>query len=260
MPPAALYAEPITVDDISECFFYHVMDVPGGGVVGYNEVKASFDLRGHEAEYLGHVAFDGRRVLEIGPASGFLTFAMESMGAEVVAVELGEDNEWDVVPHAELDLAAIQNGRQDMLRRLRNGFWWAHARTDSRAKVHYGDVYALPGELGRFDVAVLAAVLLHTREPLRIIEGCAGLSDRIVITEMSYPELGSTAVTRFHPQAGSTKWDTWWDFTPEYLVRFLEVLGFRRFAVTHHTQRLVVPGGEHEIRMFTVVADHGSVS
>src|ERR1017187_4959904 len=92
---AELYATPVAGVREEDCYFYHVMEVPDRGVGG-----GQFDLRGHEEAYLGRVELGGRRVLEIGPASGFLTFHMESKGASVVAVELGPDAEWDVVPRA----------------------------------------------------------------------------------------------------------------------------------------------------------------
>ena len=246
-----LYATPIDVDDVELCHFYHVMDVPGHGTVG-----GDWDLRGGERAYLGDIPLAGRRVLEIGPASGFLTFHMESLGAEVVAVELGPDADWDIVPHQDLDLEAIATGRRRIMKRLRNGFWWAHARTGSTARVHYGDVYRLPDELGRFDVAVMAAVLLHTRNPLQIIDGAARVSDRIVITERAFPEIDqSSPLARFYPPRGSTQWDTWWDFSPEFFVRYLEVLGFDDIVLSHHTQRFVQHETEYAIPMFTVVAE-----
>jgi O-methyltransferase len=232
------------------------MEVPGEGLVGGSErfVGGQFDLRGREEEYLGHVPLNGRRVLEIGPASGFLTFHMESKGASVVAVELGPDADWDIVPQASLDLASIRAERREVMAQLRNGFWWAHKRMGSRAKVHYGDVCALPEELGDFDVAIMAAVLRHTRDPLRIVEGCTRHTDSIVITEMHMSEFDGAPLTRFVPSRESEIWDTWWDFSPDFLLRFLEVLGFDRTAVTYHEQRLLAAGVEHSIPFFTLIA------
>jgi O-methyltransferase len=229
------------------------MDVPGHGTVG-----DAWDLRGGEAEYLGDVQLDGRRVLEIGPASGFLTFHMESRGAEVVAIELGPDTDWDIVPHAGLDLDSIRVERRQVMEQLRNGFWFAHERFESNARVHYGSAYELPQELGRFDVAVLGSVLLHTRDPLRILENCARLADRLVITELHVSELAGGPVAQLYPSAESTQWDTWWSFSPDLVVRFLEVLGFGDVTVTYHDQRYVNAGGEMSIPLFTVVAERGA--
>jgi hypothetical protein len=61
------------------------------------EFPAHWDLRGGVDHYLGKVAFAGERVLEIGPASGFLTFEMEKRGAAVVSVEVTAEHGWDFV-------------------------------------------------------------------------------------------------------------------------------------------------------------------
>jgi len=59
--------------------FYHTMDLPTHGTV-----HGQWDLRGREASYLGNIFLQGKRVLEIGTASGHLCTTMERMGAEVV--------------------------------------------------------------------------------------------------------------------------------------------------------------------------------
>jgi SAM-dependent methyltransferase len=235
--------------NVEECHFYHVMEVPGEPILG-----GQFDLREGVDDYLGHISLARRRILEIGPASGFLTFHMEAQGATIVAVELGSDAEWDIVPHAGLDLATIRAERQTIMEELRNGFWWAHKRLASAAQVHYGDVYALPEELGRFDVAVMAAVLRHTRDPLLIVENCARHADRIVITEMYMPELDGEPVARLVPARESPAWDTWWDFNPGFLARFLGVLGFDEITVDYHEQRFLADGDARQVPFFTIVA------
>ena len=244
-----LYAAPETGKRREECVFDHVMEIPNHGLLG-----ESWDLRAGADDYLGQVPLSGRRVLEIGPASGFLTFHMERRGAEVVAVELGPDSDWDVVPHARLDIARILEDRRAALQMIRNSFWFAHERFGSQARVHYGSAYDLPDALGHFDLAVLGSVLLHMREPLRALEECARLSDALVIAEMYFPELGEGPVARLYPTVDSSQWDTWWSFTPQMLRQFLEVLGFRHVALTHHTQTFVNAGSAMEIPMFTLVA------
>jgi hypothetical protein len=124
----------------------------------------------------------------------------------------------------------------------------------SKAKVHYGDVYSLPEELGSFDVAVMAAVLRHTRDPLRIIEGCARHADNLVITEMFFPDLDGAPVARLVPSHDSRTWDTWWDFSPDLLTQFLRVLGFDRIVLSRHEQPFLSDGIKHPIPFFTLVA------
>ncbi|HEY2180654.1 MAG TPA: class I SAM-dependent methyltransferase [Solirubrobacteraceae bacterium] len=250
MADPALYASPVMGVREDDCYFYHVMDVPGHDAVG-----GQFDLRGREDEYLGNIELAGTRVLEIGPASGFLSFHMESKGARVVAVELAPDVDWDIVPQAGLDLAKIRADRRAIMRQLRNGFWWAHERAGSAVQVHYGDVYSLPDELGGFDIAVMAAVLRHTRHPLQVVEECALRADRLVIAEMHMPELDDEPVARLVPARESGTWDTWWDFSPGFLARFLGVLGFGQISVTHHGQRYLADEEPRSVPFFTLVAE-----
>src|SRR5436190_7409780 len=89
-----VFAQPRIVADAIECDFYHTMEIPGHGLV-----RGQWDLRGNVDEYLGNFDFAGKRVLEIGPASGFLTFELERRGAEVVAVDVGDQKPWDFVPY-----------------------------------------------------------------------------------------------------------------------------------------------------------------
>jgi 2-polyprenyl-3-methyl-5-hydroxy-6-metoxy-1,4-benzoquinol methylase len=69
-------------------------------VPNYGEIAGQWDLRGCEHQYLGDVAFAGKRVLEVGTASGHLCFWMERQGADVVAFDLDETKDWDLVPFA----------------------------------------------------------------------------------------------------------------------------------------------------------------
>ena len=196
-----LYAQPRNVTRVEDCFFYHVMELPTIGVVG-----GLWDLREGVDEYLGGIDVSGKRVLEIGPASGFITMQLESRGAEVVAHELGANEQWDLVPHHRLSIAEVQANRRRELRSLRNSFWLTHRLFGSSARVHYGSAYTLPSELGRFDFAIIASVLMHTRDPLRIIERCAELTDEaIVIVDLHQESLdgrpcaGFTRPTRTRP-------------------------------------------------------------
>ena len=81
---------------LADCDFYHSMSIPGVG-----EIVGLWDLRETVDDYLGRIDFAGKRVLEIGPASGFLTIEMERRGADVVAVELPDGVGWDFVPFPE---------------------------------------------------------------------------------------------------------------------------------------------------------------
>jgi SAM-dependent methyltransferase len=199
-----IYEKPLHIESVSDCNFYHTTDIPGVGVV-----EGQWDLRKGVDEYLGKYDFSSKRVLEIGPATGFLTFHMEKTAREVVAVELPMDRSfWNSVPYEKLGLARRRNEQWteaeeqffDHIGRIRNGFWICHEKFGSRAKVYNGSSENLPDALGEFDVVLLSAILLHARSPVSILESCARLvSDTIIITEMFYPELGEDPVCSLVP-------------------------------------------------------------
>jgi O-methyltransferase len=239
------YAQPSQVASVEDCDFYHVMDIPGFGLV-----DGPWDLRHGVDDYLGHVPLADRRVLEIGPASGFLTFEMEKRGAHVVAVEVTDDPGWDFVPYPASFLKTVYGPRREHMRRLKNSFWFGHPAHGSKAKLWYGDVYKLPEALGHFDVAVMGALLLHCHSPLRIVEQCALRAEQLVITDLFVPELAGEPICRLVPSRENHRWDTWWQFSPDFFVQFLGVLGFTDTKVTTHVQQCQ----GRPTTLFTVVA------
>ena len=249
----ALFVSPRRVLTLDECLYYHTIELPELGLV-----RGAWDLRGGEDAYLGGVKLEGRSVLEIGPASGFLTAHMESRGATVTAVELGADDPWDVVPQRTHDLADTLNERIGVMERLRNSFWLTHRLIGLTARVYEGRAQQLPRELGRFDIALMAAILLHTRSPLAILERVADqLDDALMIVERHYPELDGAPVCRLEPSPENGLWDTWWAFSPDFFVAFARLLGFARAEVSFHEQ--IHRHGEDYVQemrlpMFTVVA------
>lgn len=245
-----IYATPREVPSPDDCDFYHVMEIPGHGLVG-----GQWDLRGHENVYLGSVGLLGKRVLEIGPATGFLTFFMESQGAEVVAVELAPDLDWDIVPDVRVDMTDFVTQRRAGIERTRNGFWFAHRRLGSSARVYYGNVYDLPDELGHFDVAVMASVLLHLRHPLSVVERLAALADTLVISEPHYAHLpDDRPVVEWFCSSDTPSPDLWWKFSPQFFVNPLELMGRKTNRVTYHEQTTLL-GGRRSAPFFTVVSE-----
>ena len=188
-PMASPYAEPRVVDDLAECWFYHTMEIPGHGLVA-----GQWDLRGTEQEYTGGVDLRGRRVLEVGTASGHLCFYMERQGAEVVGYDLSDQQDWDVVPLASKDVDAEKAERRRHIRQLNNGWWLAHRAVGSAAKVVYGTVYDIPQAIGAVDVAIYGSVLLHLRDPfLALHNGLRLTRSTVVVTDLLNPRRAAAA-------------------------------------------------------------------
>lgn len=236
------------VPELASCIFYHTTELPGG-----ETVRGQWDLRPTVAAYLGHVPLAGRSVLEIGPASGFLTFHMESEGAQVTAVELPMEHLWDAVPVAGFDMAAWRNGFTEAIHGVRRSFQYLHHLHGSRARLVIDHLDRLPASDGPFDVGLLGSVLLHCRSPFTVMEQVARhVRDTVIVTEPYDANLGDLPVCRLLPEPAQQQVDTWWAMTPSFIVQSLAVLGFAHAEVTvHHQKRecddLMVP-------MFTVVA------
>ncbi|MDQ1392721.1 MAG: hypothetical protein QOF30_1698 [Acidimicrobiaceae bacterium] len=253
-----LYAAAPPAVDIADCIFYHVMDLPG-----YGTTSGEWDLRGHEAEYLGQVPLAGKRVLEIGPASGHLTFWMEQQGADVVAYDLGPDDQSDLLLYAHTDRQAMAQRQFARRNLVANGWWFAHRAFGSRARRAHGTVYQIPAELGPFEVTTVSAVLLHLRDPFGALQRALDLTtETVIITEPAGSGASwwrrllrrySAAHINFLPDARTGQPDDgWWGLNPEVVQRMLAVLGFSQSTVSYHSQRYI--RDNKDMANFTVVA------
>lgn len=212
---ASPYTTPRDVASRDECYFYHTMDVPGHGTV-----EGEWDLRGAIGAYLGDFDFAGKRVLDVGAASGILSFHIEQQGADVVSFDLSDAFDWDIVPFKSNDHEAARRERRAHLRRINNGYWFCHKAFGSRAKMVNGVVYDIPQTIGPVDVAIFGSILLHLRDPFLALENGARLAqEAMIVADVSpYGRLGSRFLKRprFMPKADRPDWvtDGWFRLPP----------------------------------------------
>lgn len=135
------------------------------------------------------------------------------------------------------------------MQQVKNSYWFSHAAPNSRAKVYCGDVYHLPAFLGQFDIAVMGAVLLHWRDPLRIIEQCGKMAKVLIITDRLYAELEGVPICRLVPTPQNFLRDTSWQFSTQFFIQFLSVMGFTTWEILRHQH--FHPG--QPVTLFTVV-------
>lgn len=257
MPAEAesVYAPPVDVNDRGACNWYHTMEIPGEGVI-----EGQYDFRTGANDYLGNVDFKGKRVLEIGPATGFFTFYMEKLGADVVSVDLSPTDEWDVVPFARNGQKAFDDfmrQRVDNAKTLSNTWWYCHKRFNSKAKRVLTPVYNVPAAIGSCDIVTFCAVLLHFRDPFLALERALRLcTDQVIITDLDYKESRFT-LRRKVPQLGfvpdpkrQIPYDLWWRVSPEAVKAIIQVLGFKVEQETHHKQ----PKLGRMVPFYTIVA------
>jgi len=232
------YTQPRAVTSLEECYFYHTMDVPGHGIV-----QGEWDLRGAIDSYLGNYNFAGKRVLDVGAASGILSFHMEHQGAQVVSYDLSEEYDWDIVPFTVNDNDTARAQRRAHLRRINNGYWLCHQAFGSRAQMVNGVVYDMPAEIGPVDVAVFGSILLHLRDPFLALENGARLAkDTMIVADVSpYGRLASRfrKHPRFMPRADRPDWitDGWFRLPPLLIKEYLGILGFGNTTLSWGTYR-----------------------
>jgi hypothetical protein len=248
-----LYAAPRKGLSLEDCLFYHTMEIPTIGLVG-----GPWDLRPGVREYLGGVDVAGRRVLEFGTASGFLCFSMEQLGADVVAYDLSDEQEWDMVPFADQNREQARAARRDQIRRLNNSWWLAHEKLGSRARVVYRSIYDVPDEIGPFDVVTYGAILLHLRDPFLALQSGLRLARETVVVTESMPHWTTqesvTNSLRFLPDPATGRpTETWWSIPPSVVQRMIGVLGFQS-EVSYHEQ---LKDGQPQ-QLYTVVGHRRS--
>ena len=223
------YADPpATPPALAECRFYHSMELPGLGLQ-----EGQWDLRPGVDAYLGPVDYEGRRVLDVGTANGFVCFELERRGADVVAVELPEGMAYDARPTV---LAhAKGQGQADELAGIRNAYWLAHHVFESRARVVYAHANDIPEAVGRFDVVFLGNVLQHVRDPAEVLLAAGRFADTVVVTEADwmsgrYDDLaGLVFFVGAHPFS-------WFQVKPPFLTELFGEMGFDDVRIDRHTQ------------------------
>lgn len=240
---------------LADCYFYHTTDVPGHGLVG-----GEWDLRPGIDAYLGGIRFTERSVLDVGAATGFLSFHIEKAGAQVVSYDLSPIEAWDIVPLSGIDAAEHMRARKAHIGAINNGYWLCHRVYGSAARMAHGTVYRIDPAIGPVDVSVFGSILLHLRDPFLALHNALQMTrETAIVTEILpgahrlsrwlTPLLGRSL--QFKPRfARNRPWETWWNLPPRTVVEFLGVLGFEKSVVTYHHQ--LFKG--RRMPMYTVVA------
>jgi SAM-dependent methyltransferase len=251
LTPGTPYASPRSIGSLEECYFYHTMDVPG-----YGTINGEWDLRGSIDRYLGDFNFAGKRVLDVGAASGILSFHIEKQGAEVVSFDLSDDYDWDIVPFSENNVDSALAERRRHLKRINNGYWLCHEAFKSKAKMVNGMVYDIPISIGPLDVAVFGSILLHLRDPFLALENGARLArEAIIVSDISpYGKMASKFKRnpRFMPRGSQPEGisDGWFRLPPLLVKEYLAILGFKNFSLSWNDFKY----GDRVRPIYTIIA------
>ena len=198
---------------LDDCWFYHVMDLPELGTVKH---FGSWDLRGRFDEYVGDLS--GKTLVDVGCASGFLSFEAEKRGATVTSFDVDTGDAVNIDP--ETDAAAK---RLEVIK-MQNGYRLAHQLVKSTARTVYGDARELSRYVGPHDVVLIGQMLVHVRDPLAVIEqACKVAQESIVIAEGSW-EAEEPVARFFGVQFPGT--NSWWHLSTGLYRDALSLFGF----------------------------------
>jgi len=252
---------------LEDCEFHYVQDIPGLS----EPTKGQWDLRKGVDEYLGHVDFKNKTVLELGPASGYLTFHMEKLGGKVTCIDLSTEKDLcDIVPDCHHNYNIKGRDLMNKIKKFQNAFWYTHRVLNSKAKVILSHVNDLPAEIGIHDISLIGSVLLNLQNPfLGIHNMLRHTKEKAIITEIgNYKRIKSfydikrnlkqlisprLPTIEFYPNVNNKYHDimTWWKISPEFIVNIANILGFETSSINYHTQY----HNGHPLDMFTVVCD-----
>jgi len=250
--PEIKFAEPRVVADLSECFFYHTMTLPGFG-----EVHAHWDLRGRFDEYIGGVDLKDKSVIDIGTATGFLSFEAEERGASrVVSFDMAHAGLQTFLPFKDkpsfVDPAGWARQHNMEVESWKNAYWLCHRLLGSKAEVYYGDLNNLPTELGQFDVAIVGSVLEHLSDPISALASVSRLVRETIVVVTPLID-SDDRFANFEGRAEHPEQDfTWWTFSRGLYREVFGMLGFEIEAI-NRGEYFYDYGQRNETR-YTIVA------
>lgn len=221
----SFYEKPRAIPKREQCHFYHSFDLPDG-----SEIVGDWDMRGRFDQYVGNVDLAGLSVIDVGTASGFLSFEAEKRGARVVSFDADSTARYARLPHTpsrytENRAKAVAEDER-WLDAVKNSYWYVHNAMGSRNSVFYGDIYNIPERVGMFDVVILGQLLVHNRSAIDIIEAVASKTNRyLVITEglFEIEEAGAKFLGRADRP---TEFYSNWLYSPAFYREVAAMLGF----------------------------------
>ncbi len=228
----SIFATPRHIQSLADCYFYHTMDLPEVGVQ-----HGHWDLRGRFEHYVGGVDVKGKSVLDIGTATGFLSFEAERLGASrVVSFDMSDVRQQSFLPFKDKlysrDRERFFQEYGAEIDRWKNAYWLSHRLLKSTAEVFYGSVYEVPLELGEFDVTIVGSVLEHLSDPITALSSIARLTKEtlVVVTPLLETE---EPIAEFKGRANNPEGDfTWWHYS---IGVYREVFGMLGFSISKVT-------------------------
>ncbi len=239
-------------------FWYHSIDL-GSGVC----TPGVYDLRDKWHHYHFPDTLHGKRILDVGAATGFFSFEFAKMGGEVMAVELSSLDELDSFPGQDREVLAQKAAKYMMGYVVEPPKNW-----DTESLYHpflagpfdycqqvlglsvprvFKSIYALsPESEGFFDWVFVGDVLLHTLRPLEALSAAASVCrDTLVIAQQLTPIGGDTPLLIYTGgQDPADDESAWWMPNLAWFEHLLHKVGFRKVVVKSSFEDTYIPVGQ----------------
>lgn len=201
--------------------FYHSFTFPDG-----EEVIGEWDLRHCIKEYLSNVDFTNQSVIDVGAASGFLTFHMEKVGAFVTSFDMPSYTAWDQLKYRgyQKDIRLPNNEKQF------NTYCYAYHKYQSSAKVYRNSIYSeLPDSVPNFNGAIFGTILAHLRDPMLALMNILMKVDDFAVLINPFPD----HVKRAAFVAKNKNFNyTWWSLSLDTIEKMVNAIGWKIENVT----------------------------
>jgi tRNA (mo5U34)-methyltransferase len=190
--------------------WYHSIELPDGQVIqGMIGIDA---LKGRLAGFPIPADLTGKRVLDVGAWTGWCSFEMERRGAQVVAVDCVEFEE----------------------------FREAHRMIGSQVDYRILDVDELtPGSVGLFDYVLFLGVLYHLRNPLLGLEKICAITKDTAFVESFVVDDGSAPPTMefYETNELGGQIDNWFGPSVQCATALCRSAGFARVNLEYVSER-----------------------
>lgn len=221
-----VYEEPWALPLKKDCLWYHTMELPNGETFQGAWTMPNFQ------EYVGGYDLNGKTVLDVGTATGYLAFNAEREGAIVTALDAASTKEFRHVPFAAArsyhDInASREDWHKNGLIPCRNSWWYSWHRHKSAAKCVYAPHIDLYEWDVKFDVVMAGAIIEHLSDPVFSIGAWARLAKEAVLIPFTDIAPGDDLALRPMTDWSNPQFNyAWWQLTRPLYERIFDNCGF----------------------------------
>ena len=209
------------------CYWYHSMQFPDGSAV-----RGSWTIENFE-QYVGGYDLNGKNVLDVGTASGYLAFNAEKAGALVTGLDAASTHEFKHFPFKEsLSYRDINQSRsiweEKNLIPIKNSWWYGWHKFGSKAKCVYAPIADLyEWEEQSFDIVMAGAIVEHLSDPVYAIGAWARLAkEAVLIPFTDVVPIDELAMHPITPLDNPAIFYVWWHLSRGLYVKLFDNLGF----------------------------------